>query len=186
MRCVEFVFQVQEGGSFDIDYEVLDPSKRSIQSGTQESQGDYVFAATSAGEYAFCFSNTMSTFANKLVDFDVTLGPDPAATESKFRLAKRSALQGAVPTNKKLDADTEVFFRHMEEGIEKLSTTFSHIQRTQKYFQTREKRNFSTVRSTESRIFWFSMLELALMVGMGAGQVYLVRTFFSMSGKSRV
>jgi hypothetical protein len=64
---------VQAGGSFDIDYEVKDPQQKTILDGTKERQGDFVFTAQQSGEYAFCFSNDMSTFAEKIVDFEITV-----------------------------------------------------------------------------------------------------------------
>jgi hypothetical protein len=66
---------VQAGGSFDIDYEVKDPQQKVILDGTKERQGDFVFTAQQPGEYSFCFSNDMSTFAEKLVDFEITVLP---------------------------------------------------------------------------------------------------------------
>jgi hypothetical protein len=43
--------------------------------GEKERQGDFVFTAQTAGEYRFCFSNEMSTFADKMVDFEVAVRP---------------------------------------------------------------------------------------------------------------
>jgi hypothetical protein len=65
--------QVQAGGSFDIDYEVKDPHQKVILDGTKERQGDFVFTAQQSGEYSFCFSNDMSTFAEKVVDFEISV-----------------------------------------------------------------------------------------------------------------
>ena len=65
--------QVQSGGSFDVDYEVTNPSQREVLSGQKERQGDYVFTAKDTGEYKFCFSNEMSTFADKMVDFEIAV-----------------------------------------------------------------------------------------------------------------
>jgi len=42
--------------------------------GSKERQGDFVFTATEAGEYRFCFNNQMSTFAEKFVDFEIAVG----------------------------------------------------------------------------------------------------------------
>lgn len=66
----------------------------------------------------------------------------------------------------------------LEESIFKLSGQLSTINRNQKYFRTRENRNFSTVRSTERRIFNFSLVESAIMIAMAALQVFVVRFFF--------
>ena len=60
----------------------------------------------------------------------------------------------------------------------KVSRDLSTINRNQKYFRTRENRNFSTVKSTESRIFNFSVVESGLMVCMAGLQVFIVRFFF--------
>lgn len=65
--------QVQSGGSFDIDYQVTNPQQREVLSGQKERQGDYVFTAKDTGEYKFCFSNEMSTFADKMVDFEIAV-----------------------------------------------------------------------------------------------------------------
>jgi ubiquitin carboxyl-terminal hydrolase 7 len=66
--------QVQSGGSFDVDYEVLGPNQKVIMDGQKERQGDFVFTATEPGEYRFCFNNEMSTFAEKFVDFEIAVG----------------------------------------------------------------------------------------------------------------
>ena len=65
--------QVQSGGSFDVDYTVVGPNEKKILAGEKERQGDFVFTAQSTGEYRFCFNNEMSTFADKMVDFEVAV-----------------------------------------------------------------------------------------------------------------
>jgi len=70
---VAFYFAVQSGGAFDIDYEVTGPNGKYIMDGQKERQGDFVFTAQVIGEYKFCFSNEMSTFAEKFVDFEISV-----------------------------------------------------------------------------------------------------------------
>lgn len=69
--------QVQSGGSFDIDFEIKDPTSKTILSATRERQGDYVLTGNTKGEYSFCFVNDMSTLTDKLVDFDVSIESEP-------------------------------------------------------------------------------------------------------------
>lgn len=64
---------MQSGGSFDIDYTVVGPGDKKVMEGQKERQGDFVFSAKVAGEYRFCFSNEMSTFADKMVDFEIAV-----------------------------------------------------------------------------------------------------------------
>lgn len=163
---VAFYFAVQSGGSFDIDYVVTDPRERIVVEGDRERQGDFVFTGNDVGEYSFCFANDMSTFAEKLVDFEITIENEPRA---ELPVPKGGMAQ---------DHTSEV-----EESIFRLSGSINSVARTQKYFRTRENRNFSTVKSTERRIFWFSVFESLVIISMSALQVFVVRTFFSNSGK---
>ena len=131
-------------------------------SGEQEKHADYVFTANHFGEYAFCFSNDMSTWVEKLVDFEILL-------ENEVRPSFQN------PSSKEQPASMS----EMEETIFRLSGHLTNIQRTQKYFRTRENRNSSTVASTESRIFWFASLESIAIVTMAALQVFVIKGFFS-------
>jgi emp24/gp25L/p24 family/GOLD len=74
----------------------------------------------------------------------------------------------------------------LEDSINKVSGHLSTISRNQKYFRTRENRNFSTVRSTERRIFNFSIIESGMMVAMAGLQVFIVRFFFQGARKGYV
>ena len=61
-----------------VEYKVTGPSpepgkERVIMEGEKERQGDFVFTATQTGEYRFCFDNSVSTFSDKLVDFEITV-----------------------------------------------------------------------------------------------------------------
>ncbi|KAI2488395.1 endosomal cargo receptor protein [Pyrenophora tritici-repentis] len=164
-----FYFAVQSGGAFDVDYTVIGPTDKIILDGTKERQGDFVFTANDVGEYRFCFSNEMSTFAEKMVDFEI-------AVENEAARAKIPSKQGSSPEQ------TSV----LEESVLKLSAQLSTISRNQKYFRTRENRNFSTVKSTEKRIFNFSLMESGLIMTMAGLQVFIVRFFFQGARKGYV
>ena len=41
--------------------------------GQKERQGDFVFTANEVGEYRFCFDNSVSTFSDKVVDFEISV-----------------------------------------------------------------------------------------------------------------
>lgn len=137
----------------------------------KERQGDYVFTANEMGEYSFCFSNDMSTFAEKTVDFEISVESErrPAQAEAKEK--------GKGP-----QAETEA----MDESLYVITGELAKIDRMQKLFKARDNRNYSTVASTDSRIFWFSMMESSMIVGMSMIQVYVVRTFFSNSRRTHV
>lgn len=145
-------------------------------------------------EFPAHFSNDMSSFSEKLVDFDIMVESEPRN------------IAPAKPTSMTEQSSS------LEESIYKLSGSLSSIQRTQKCkfhpvlsfvhpaleegsadvgvfvidFRTRDHRNKSTVTSTSSRILYFSLVESAMMIGMSSFQVYIVRRFFSAPGKRRL
>jgi hypothetical protein len=176
------------------------PNDRVILKDSKERQGDFVFTAQNAGEYRFCFSNEGYTASDKMVDFEITVRQPPRGISGPFHLysqkprlysmsdtfslqvedESRSALlpQKAGTSSEQTSA--------LEDTIFKVSSQLSTISRMQKYFRTRENRNFSTVRSTENRIFNFSLVEVGMMVGMAALQVLVVRFFFQGARKGYV
>lgn len=70
---VGFYFAVQSGGSFDIDVTIIAPDGKIQYQEPKEKQGEFSFSASKLGEYQFCFSNDMSTFAEKSVEFEITV-----------------------------------------------------------------------------------------------------------------
>lgn len=81
--------QVQSGGSFDVDYSVMGPDGKVIMENSKERQLDSVFTAKVTGEYSFCFNNEMSTFAEKMVDFEIAVRVAPLPTlDARFQLGQ--------------------------------------------------------------------------------------------------
>lgn len=105
----------------------------------------------------------MSTFAEKLVDFEITI-------ENEIRPDFQKDASGREEPR----TVTE-----MEESLFRLGGHITNIARTQKYFRSRENRNAATVASTESRIVWFAIMESIAIVVMAACQVFIVKSFFN-------
>lgn len=162
---IGFYFAVQSGGSFDINFDVKDPNNKLMLDGKEERQGDYVFTANHVGEYAFCFENDMSTLTGKLIDIDITVESEPRRD---------------LPIKPGQLADQTTA---LEESIYRLSNMLSGIRRKQRNAHTRERRGYFIVESTQSRIFWYSVLETAMIIGMAIVQVYVLQTFFTKTGR---
>ncbi|THH10908.1 hypothetical protein EW146_g8230 [Bondarzewia mesenterica] len=171
---IGFYFAVQSGGSFDIDFEVKDPNEKVLLDGVRERQGDYVLTANTAGEYAFCFENDMSTLTEKLVDFDIMVESEPrrAASAQPGQISEHTS--------------------SLEESIFRLNGMLLNVKRMQKHFHTRENRGFSIVKSTQGRLYWYAILETLAVIGMAiptdaslrnSFQVYVLQTFFTKTGR---
>jgi hypothetical protein len=130
--------------------------------GERERQGDYIFTARHIGEYEFCFMNEMSTFTDKLVDFEVSM-------ELELRRQKMQASSSS----------SGLSLTPLEESMITISDTLTSISRVQKHLRTREHRNSNTVASTEKRILWFATLESLAIVVMAGLQVFVIQNFFN-------
>lgn len=136
----------------------------------KQRQGDYLFNADQVGEYEFCFDNEMSTFAEKVIDFEIKTEDEENAIKAVLPAAPTE--NGAV--------------LNMQTSVEKIKRQLSLLENSLNYYKTRNNRNQSTVKSTETRIFWFSLFDLVLMLAMAGFQVAVVKFFFQGSRKQLV
>lgn len=131
----------------------------------------------------------MSTVTDKFVDFEIAVSTtDPRAPRRLLaniflRLQVENEARVNLPSKQGSSPEQTT---SLEESVFKISGQLSTISRNQKYFRTRENRNFSTVRSTEKRIVNFSLIQCGLVVCMGALQVFVVRFFFQGARKGYV
>lgn len=172
---IRYYFAVQSGGSFDVDYVITDPNGNKVIEDTKQRQGDFVFTADYVGEYEFCFSNTMSTFAEKIVDFEIKFENDNN-DDHKFK--------ASLPNQPSVKSSTHV--ENMKNTIDKIEDQLDGLYKTLQYYKTRTNRNQATVQSTESRIYYFSIFEVLLMAGMAFLQITIVQLFFRGSRKQLV
>lgn len=69
LTLIGFYYAVQSGGTFEVDWVVMDPDDKIVIEGEKERQGDFIFTAKQIGEYSFCFANE-GTNTDKLIDFE--------------------------------------------------------------------------------------------------------------------
>jgi hypothetical protein len=170
---ISYYFAVQSGGSFDVDYTIKNPEGHIVVQDTKQRQGDFVFTANQVGEYEFCFSNGMSTYSEKVVDFEIKFDDD---TANRFK-----AVMPQQPNSKPI-----AHVQGMQETVNTIESQLDGLLRTINYYKTRNNRNQDTVKSTESRIYYFSIVEVLLMVGMAFIQITVVQLFFKGSRKQLV
>jgi hypothetical protein len=170
---ISYYFAVQSGGAFDVDYTIKNPRQEIIVSEEKQRQGEFVFTADITGEYEFCFANDMSTFAEKVVDFEI-----------KFDEEEGMDFKANMPDqpNTKPIAHVE----SMQATVDTIDQQLDDLLRTLQYYKTRNNRNQATVKLTELRIYYFSIFEVLLMVGMAFLQISIVQLFFKGSRKQLV
>lgn len=172
--AISYYFAVQSGGSFDIDFSIKNPRGEIVDSDTKQRQGDFVFNADLPGEYMLCFQNGMSTYADKVIDFEIKAENEDETKE--FR-ANMPAQPNAKPM---------AHVESMSKTADRIDQQLDGLLKTIQYYKTRNNRNQATVKSTESRIYYFSIFEVLLMVGMAGLQITVVQLFFKGSRKQLV
>lgn len=149
-----------------MDYRITDPLGEEIVYEVLQRDADLVFTGEHQGEYSFCLiNNEGASQGDKVVDFDIVV-------ENDFHKA-------SLPIKHPLDTEKQ---SNMEESMFKINAALMQIERDQRYFKTKEHRNMSLVRSTESRIYWGALVGSGLVILMGISQVWIIRTFFGGSG----
>lgn len=146
-------FMVTSGGQLDVDASIFGPDSQLIWSADKEREARVLFKARLPGVHKVCFSNKMSTVTAKTVAFNLQVG-DPAEDSKGHSVdpMERSII-------------------HIAEGL-------TEIKNEQNYLRTRERIHRDTVESTNSRVMYWSVAEIALILAMGIGQVlYLKRCF---------
>ncbi|ODQ65720.1 hypothetical protein NADFUDRAFT_82701 [Nadsonia fulvescens var. elongata DSM 6958] len=162
---LKFFFAVNAGGDYMIHSRVRSPGGK-IMVDNKFKQADYVFQPETTGEYEFCFDNSLSTWDDKLIDFEISVEND---------------LRAELPGSSK-DIETKTIEKHLES----LDNKVGLVTTSMRYLKTREFRSMNTVRSTENRIFYFSLIEMILMISISALQVIIVQLFFKGSRASFV
>jgi len=161
---VRIPFYVTRGGLLDIDLRINGPNNEQIYSGMQFESSQFEFISRFQGPHSICWNNEMSRWTAKVVQFHVEVDGRKIALE---------------PGNPKQDEVlTPGALTPMEDSINKISTALDSIQSDQRYFRSREQRHRDTAESTNARVFWYSVIESILLIGISLGQVYYLRKFF--------
>jgi hypothetical protein len=67
---------------------------------------------------------------------------------------------------------------HLELLVRKLSEALAQVKDEQSYIVVRERVHRNTAESTNGRVKWWSMFQLAVVIGEGVFQVWWLKRFF--------
>ncbi|KIL00019.1 hypothetical protein PAXRUDRAFT_130788 [Paxillus rubicundulus Ve08.2h10] len=145
-------YQVGEGGHLDIDFWLTDPEGVVLTKHIRYSTGSTSITAEKDGRYDYCFSNQMSTMADKQVSFNV---------------------HGIIYISEDDDIVAPV-----EREIRSLAIGLLAVKDEQEYIVVREKKHRDTAESTNDRVKWWSVLQAIVLFSVVAWQVYYLKSFF--------
>ncbi|XP_003744871.1 transmembrane emp24 domain-containing protein eca [Galendromus occidentalis] len=140
--------------------EVRDPEEKIILSKVYSSEGRFSFTSPAPGEHSIClYSNSSKWFSGSQlrVHLDLQVGEHAVDYASIAQKERLSDLQVRV---RQLLLQTE------------------QIAKEQNYQRYREERFRQTSESTNSRVLYWAVAQLVLLVGMGVWQMKHLKGFF--------
>jgi len=144
-------YQVGGGGHLDIDFWLADPENNALAKHTKQSTGSVSITAEKDGRHEYCFSNQMSSIADKTVSFNV---------------------HGIIYiTDDDIVAPIEREIRSLAHGL-------TSVKDEQEYIVVRERRHRNTAESTNTRVKWWSVLQAIVLFSVVGWQVYYLKSFF--------
>lgn len=141
------------------------------------SNGDYSFDAKHDGKYLYCFGNEHWGAHTKEVSFNVhgivyvsehEAEKDPLETEST---SQPNCLPDASPSL--LTCRPCRLF-----AVRKLSDLLNQVKDEQSYIVLRERTHRNTAESTNSRVKWWNLFVIGMVIGESVFQVWWLRRFF--------
>lgn len=166
-KTLEMEYQVVEGGGeMDITFQVISPNGGLLVDDEKKTDDVHTVQADEKGVYAFCFDNSFSTLAQKVVYADLGLEVD----EMDSWLSS-------------LEGDTGL--EEQELQVDSIRTTLENIkmlmEKAQGYQNYLTKKNFKShfvVTRSGSRVFWWSLIQSIALIGVAICQVLIVKNFF--------
>ncbi|KAI5293456.1 p24 complex component, partial [Ascosphaera atra] len=128
-------------GNLDINFWVEDPSGVQQYSKSAVSSDEYSFTAHRDGRYLYCFGNEAWSSNTKEVSFNV---------------------HGIVYV-----PESEIEKDPLEVEVHRLADELAQVKDEQSYIIVRERMHRNTAESTNSRVKWWSLFQLAVVVAEG-------------------
>lgn len=169
-----FSFEVVDGGFYDVDVEIKDPSNVIMHRDERSSGGKFTIEANMDGSYQFCFNNKKSSFAPKVVIFDI----EKAEPGSKAENPTAAADASKTKTGDENETDKAMSM------INQLMLSTISARHDVQYLAARDKVHRKISEKTNANMIWWGALEFILLTGVSVGQVFYLRRFFEIRHKA--
>jgi len=151
---LKVIYQVTNGGNLDVTVQITGPDGRILYQGEDETTGKFTFNAHTTGLFSFCFGNQMSRVTGKTMQLEITTGI-PVVDDSASSVLKTQ--------------------------IKNLQQATAAIAVDYQYLKQREIMHLSTNENTNSIVFYWSFVEIIVLVSMGFFQIYYLKRYFENS-----
>ncbi|KAI6785648.1 p24 family protein beta-1 [Emericellopsis cladophorae] len=139
-------------GNLEIDFWIINPSTAYEYNVKSVTSGDYTFTAKHDGRFSYCFGNQHWGANTKEVSFNV---------------------HGVVYVN-----EADMPSDPLEKEVRTLSDLLAQVKDEQQYIVIRERTHRNTAESTNSRVKWWNLFIVGVVVGESMFQVWWLKRFF--------
>ncbi|VDP19959.1 unnamed protein product [Soboliphyme baturini] len=169
---MELFYQVLDGGDLDTNFILTDPRGNVIIQDNRVSDREHRINVTTArGDYQLCFDNSFSYQASKTVFFQIFLYDAQGSTEV---LDYKKLSQSQVEMVEKFGSTVEDIAGTMA----KIKTSFNKIEVHQALLRGYEARDRSIMEANLSRVNFWSIVNLSVLIMVACLQVFMVRSLF--------
>ncbi|XP_053658382.1 transmembrane emp24 domain-containing protein 3-like [Anopheles marshallii] len=157
-QTVTLEFQVVNGGRYDVDVTLENPTSEVIYRQIKSQFDSYHFNAAATGVYTACFSNEFSTFSHKIVYMD-------------FQVGKEQPLPGIE--------DHTTVLTQLESSAQDIHIRLNAILDYQTHHRLREAQGRKRAEDLNERVLLWSLAETVSILLIAIGQVLVLRNFFT-------
>lgn len=131
--------------------------------------------AEKEGDYQFCFDNSFSTFNSKTIFFELII-------ETEGDAASRESLdyEGLSP-----EEVYEITVQEILDSVIKVKSFLIKARHYQDMLKSFEARDRNIAEENFFKVNIWSMIQIFLMLSVGTLQVFMVKSLFSVDGKSK-
>ncbi|KIR33627.1 COPII-coated vesicle protein [Cryptococcus deuterogattii MMRL2647] len=144
-------YEVGGGGHLDIDFYVTDPQGKVIHTKNKQPQGSWSISSSQEGRFTFCFSNEMSSYTIKTLSFNV---------------------------HGQLYMGDDEQIAPVEQEVRDLSAGLQLVKDEQAYLVVRERVHRDTCESTNSRVKWWSIAQIVILLGVCGWNIHYLKSWF--------
>lgn len=167
-------FAVEPKSATDVQMKVYSPTAETIQSRVGSDSGKFAVTTTVSGDHQVCFTNTGSM--DRVVGFTLEVG---ASAKNYDDIAKKENLKPLELELKRIEdmviqiEESLIYLKEREETMRNTNGMSS--------YWLDSFRNLVSVfflESTNSRVMFFSIFSILVLVGLGIWQIIYLRDFF--------
>ncbi|CAB3380715.1 Hypothetical predicted protein [Cloeon dipterum] len=161
-----FFHNLKFGSSVDVEYQVIDgdfkKSENTLRHTVQED-----------GDYKFCWDNSFSSYNSKTVFFEILVDTDGESDDWNWDEDVGLTAEDVY----------EIKVQDIQEAINRVHSHLTKVRHTQDQIRAHEARDRNVAESIFSMVNNWSMIQIIVMLAVGAVQVIMVRSLFDDSSR---